>query len=310
VEFAERVALVIEDDPDIRLLLETVLAQAGFMVHSASSGLAGVRLAGQVDPLVITLDVNLPDIDGFEVARRVRTSSDAYIIMLTARGDEIDTLSGLDVGADDYMTKPFRPRELRARVEAMLRRPRVAPATGADLAPDPGPPASAGTAPAPAPAAAPAAASAPAVGEPGRHAAASAPAGTTGAAPAAPSDAAASAAPHESSYDVINGLRVDRDARTVEVDGEAVALTRSEFDILAALWSNFGKVVTKHNLVRALWGDDYDVGTLVTPSDHRSVEVHMANLRRKIGEDTASPRWIDTVRGVGYRLNAPKTPAR
>ncbi|TGO03783.1 response regulator transcription factor [Serinibacter arcticus] len=296
-------ALVIEDDPDIRLLLETVLAQAGFMVHSASSGLAGVRLAGQVDPLVITLDVNLPDIDGFEVARRVRTSSDAYIIMLTARGDEIDTLSGLDVGADDYMTKPFRPRELRARVEAMLRRPRVAPATGADLAPDAGPPAS----PAAAPAAQPAAAPASTVAEPGRHAAAPA---ATSAAPAAPAETAASTAPHETSYDVINGLRVDRDARTVEVDGEAVALTRSEFDILAALWSNFGKVVTKHNLVRALWGDDYDVGTLVTPSDHRSVEVHMANLRRKIGEDTASPRWIDTVRGVGYRLNAPKTPAR
>lgn len=122
MEFAERVALVIEDDPDIRLLLETVLAQAGFMVHSAGTGSAGVRLAHQVDPLVITLDVNLPDIDGFEVARRIRTINDAYIIMLTARGDEIDTLSGLDVGADDYMTKPFSMRELVARVKALLRR--------------------------------------------------------------------------------------------------------------------------------------------------------------------------------------------
>ncbi|GMA30435.1 response regulator transcription factor [Litorihabitans aurantiacus] len=293
MEFAERVALVIEDDPDIRLLLETVLAQAGFTVHAASNGGSGVKLASQVDPLVITLDVNLPDIDGFEVARRVRTNSDAYIIMLTARGDEIDTLSGLDVGADDYMTKPFRPRELRARVEAMLRRPRSAGRTGADLAPSP----------AVTPTVATASAAAPAptgddARETGRHAA---PAGS----------AAASAATATPAHDVINGLRVDRDARIVEVDGADVALTRSEFDILSALWVNVGKVVTKHNLVRALWGDEYDVGTLVTPSDHRSVEVHMANLRRKIGEDTSSPRWIDTVRGVGYRLNAPRaTPSR
>ncbi len=301
MEFTERVALVIEDDPDIRLLLETVLAQAGFMVHSASTGAAGVRLAHQVDPLVITLDVNLPDIDGFEVARRVRTLSDAYIVMLTARGDEIDTLSGLDVGADDYMTKPFRPRELRARIDAMLRRPRAEPPHTSDALQagpdidhglDSRPPASAYLAPKAATRGA-----------------------TVNAAPTAdPAHAALAVSSARTAQEsapsgpptVIDGLRVDSEARTVEVDGTFVALTRSEFDILAELWSSFGKVVTKHNLVRCLWGDSYDVGTLVTPSDHRSVEVHMTNLRRKLGEDISHPRWIDTVRGVGYRLNGPR----
>ncbi|WP_235866336.1 response regulator transcription factor [Serinibacter arcticus] len=302
MEFTERVALVIEDDPDIRLLLESVLEKAGFMVHSAGTGSAGVKLAHQVDPLIITLDVNLPDIDGFEVARRVRAASDAYIVMLTARDDEIDTLSGLDVGADDYITKPFRPRELRARVEAMLRRPRVSPPHGSAAA------TARHAAPAsPAPEAPPAA--------PAPQVAAVAPAEVrphpvpvttedTATAPApVATPAAATAAPVAGTVD---GLRVDRDARIVEVDGATIALTRSEFDILAALWVSIGKVVTKHDLVRAVWGEEYDVGTLITPADHRSVEVHMVNLRRKLGEDISNPRWIDTVRGVGYRLNAPR----
>lgn len=308
MEFTERVALVVEDDPDIRLLLETVLTQAGFMVHSASTGSAGVRLAHQVSPLVVTLDVNLPDIDGFEVARRIRTASDAYLIMLTARGDEIDTLYGLDVGADDYMTKPFRPRELRARVEAMLRRPRAVPLhTSAPLASAPAtsapltmPELLPGTvslgAPAPATAAqqATSSASGPAPLDQGVAAT------RVGASPD-DGDEGSNTAPDE-----IDGLRLSIEARTVEVDGVLVALTRSEFDILAELWASYNKVVTKHNLVRCLWGDNYDVGTLVTPSDHRSVEVHMANLRRKLGEDSTNPRWIDTVRGVGYRLNGPR----
>lgn len=300
MEFTERVALVIEDDPDIRLLLETVLSHAGFMVHSASTGSAGVRLAHQVDPLVITLDVNLPDIDGFEVARRIRKGSNAYVIMLTARGEEIDTLSGLDVGADDYMTKPFRPRELRARIEAMLRRPRAEPLhTSALVAPANTAPLASASPPHPISETTPPAL-APTVHEPATAAAI-----VSAARHAGPGDALDQMSP-VGPPDVIDGLRVDTQARTVQVDGEFVALTRSEFDILAELWTSYNKVVTKHNLVRCLWGDNYDSGTLITPSDHRSVEVHMANLRRKIGEDIASPRWIDTVRGVGYRLNGPR----
>ncbi len=120
-----RVGLVIEDDQDIRELVRVVLSQAGFDVHVASTGSAGVTSARELNPDVITLDLGLPpDIDGFEVARQIRKSSDAYIIMLTARAEELDTLMGLEAGGDDYLTKPFRPpRELRARVEAMMRRP-------------------------------------------------------------------------------------------------------------------------------------------------------------------------------------------
>src|SRR3954454_528530 len=119
-----RVGLAIKDDHDIRELVRVVLTQAGFEVRAASSGAEGVLAAKELDPAVITLDLGLPDIDGFEVARQIRQFSDAYIVMLTARAEELDTLIGLESGADDYLTKPFRPRELRARVTAMLRRPR------------------------------------------------------------------------------------------------------------------------------------------------------------------------------------------
>uniref|UniRef100_UPI00258B78D5 response regulator transcription factor n=1 Tax=Arthrobacter sp. TaxID=1667 RepID=UPI00258B78D5 len=120
-----RTAVVIEDDRDIRELIQVVLNQSGFDVHAADSGAAGVEAVREHCPDVVTLDLGLPDIDGFEVARRIRLFSDSYIIMLTARADELDTLLGLETGADDYLTKPFRPRELRARVGALMRRPRL-----------------------------------------------------------------------------------------------------------------------------------------------------------------------------------------
>ena len=118
------VAVVIEDDTDIRGLISQVLEQAGFLVYAASSGVDGIELVREHQPVVTTLDVSMPGIDGFETAKRIRELSDTYIVMLTARADEIDTLQGLQAGADDYVTKPFRPRELRARIEAMMRRPR------------------------------------------------------------------------------------------------------------------------------------------------------------------------------------------
>src|SRR3954453_14045355 len=131
----QRVAVVVEDDADIRDLVSVVLGSPGFDVHTAATGTAGIEAVREHRPAIITLDLSLPDIDGFEVARQVRQFSDAYIIMLTARAEELDTLLGLESGADDYLTKPFRPRELRARVTAMLRRPRggqpaAAPAAG------------------------------------------------------------------------------------------------------------------------------------------------------------------------------------
>lgn len=245
-----RVGLVIEDDHDIRELVRTVLTQAGFDVTVASSGAEGVLTAKNINPDVITLDLGLPDIDGFEVSRQIREFSDAYIVMLTARTEELDTLIGLESGADDYLTKPFRPRELRARVAAMMRRPRSA-ADPADV-----------------PAQAPA--------ENHTH-------------------------PERGNYSH-NGLELSYASRTVLVDGKEMNLTRTEFELLHALLEAGRTVRTKSDLVRRLRDEDYDVGSYISEADERSVEVHMGNLRKKLGDSPQQPRWLQTVRGVGYRL--------
>jgi two-component system OmpR family response regulator len=132
------VAVVVEDDEDVRNLIAAVLSQAGFEVHSAAGGREGVDMVRRQEASVVTLDVGLPDIDGFEVLRRIRQFSDAYILMLTAQTDELDTLTAFHTGADDFLTKPFRPRELRARVAAMMRRPRHDAAGGGALPSNPG----------------------------------------------------------------------------------------------------------------------------------------------------------------------------
>jgi DNA-binding response OmpR family regulator len=245
-----RVGLVIEDDHDIRELVRTVLTQAGFDVTVASSGAEGVLVAKNINPDVITLDLGLPDIDGFEVSRQIREFSDAYIVMLTARTEELDTLIGLESGADDYLTKPFRPRELRARIAAMMRRPRSAPE------------------PADAPAEAPA--------ESNGH-------------------------PERGNFSH-NGLELSYASRTVLVDGREMNLTRTEFELLHALLEAGRTVRTKSDLVRRLRDEDYDVGSYISEADERSVEVHMGNLRKKLGDSPQQPRWLQTVRGVGYRL--------
>lgn len=244
---ADRTAVIIEDDADIRGLLEATLQQAGFAVHPAATGTDGVRLVREKQPLVTTVDISLPDIDGFEVTRRLRTFSETFIVILTARGDEIDTLMGLETGADEYLTKPFRPRELRARIEAILRRSRP-----------------------------------------------------TAVAPAAPSPSAAAAV--ETGHVLAhNGLRLDRHTRSVDLDGQPVHLTRSEFDLVAAVLGARGRVLPKAELVRELWSDTYATGAVVTESDKRTVEVHLANVRRKLRENASRPRFVETVRGVGYR---------
>ena len=243
-----RVGLVIEDDQDIRELVRAVLSQAGFDVSVAASGTEGVLAARALNPDVITLDLGLPDIDGFEVSRQIREFSDAYIVMLTARAEELDTLIGLESGADDYLTKPFRPRELRARIAAMMRRPRTASDTVED---------------------APAAERA---GDPG--------------------------AGHYSH----NGLDLTYASRSVTVDGQELNLTRTEFELLYALLEAGRTVRTKSDLVRRLRDEDYDVGSYISEADERSVEVHMGNLRKKLGDSPQRPRWLQTVRGVGYRL--------
>ncbi|MEC5198744.1 DNA-binding response OmpR family regulator [Arthrobacter sp. PL16] len=120
-----RAAVVIEDDLDIRNLLCAILEQGGFHVSGAATGRDGVDAVRQQHPAIVTLDIGLPDIDGYEVLRRIRSTTDCYVIVLSGRTDEMDILTALQAGADDYVSKPFRPRELRARIDAMLRRPRV-----------------------------------------------------------------------------------------------------------------------------------------------------------------------------------------
>lgn len=269
----EDVAIVIEDGEDIRELLAQVLVQGGFEVHTAVDGVAGVELVREHDPIVVTIDVNMPGIDGFETARQVRAISTAYIVMITARGDEIDTLVGLQTGADDYIVKPFRPRELRARIEAMMRRPRVLAST------HPSPP--------------------------HPHAASdSAPAAHRSAAPDAPASAPWAESEPEQGLLEHRGLRLESGARVVELDGDEVELTRSEFDILRMLLSSGRRVVSKMQLAGMLRGERGEPDHYLSEHDARAIEVHVANLRRKLGESPSEPRWIETVRGVGYRRTA------
>lgn len=244
------VAVVVEDDVDIRELVTQILEQAGYEVYAAGDGVEGVRLVTEHCPQVTTLDVSLPGMDGLETARRIRTFSDTYIVMLTARADEIDTVQGLQAGADDYITKPFRPRELRARIEAMQRRPRSG----------------------------------------GRPEAAPS-------APAAPEDDGSQWLEHK-------GLRLNPAVRHADVDGTELVLTRSEFDIVHELLSSGQRVIGKEDMVLMLRGERYSGAGYVSEHDVRAIEVHMANIRRKLGESATRPRWIETVRGVGYRLTA------
>lgn len=231
----QKTAVIVEDDPDVRHLLSDVLEAAGFTTIAVDNGLDGVRAVREHHPLITTLDVTMPGIDGFEAARRIRAESETYIIMLTALDGETDVVLGLTAGADEYISKPFRPRELRARINALLRRPR-----------------------------------------------ASAP--------------AAWVAHHD--------LRLHPDDRSVTVGDDQIDLTRTEFDLLAALLREKGRVLSKADLVQVLRGEEYSVGVGLLDADKRSIEAHMTNLRRKLGDSAVQPRYIETVRGVGYRLTS------
>jgi DNA-binding response OmpR family regulator len=219
--------LVVDDEPPIIELVRGYLEREGWEVASAADGPAALAAARATRPDVVILDVMLPGLDGIEVCRQLRTFSDAYVLMLTARGEEVDRVVGLTIGADDYLVKPFSPRELVARIKALLRRPRV-PATNAAAAP-------------------------------------------------------------------ASGLEVDEPRRLVRVDGTPVDLTALEFDLLALLARDPGIVMRRSTLLEHLWGSEF-------VADDHLVDVHVANLRRKLGDDPANPRFIETVRGVGYRL--------
>ena len=221
--------LVIDDDPGLTDLLSEYLQARGLAVVTAPDGERGLeRLrSGGID--LVILDVMMPGKDGFEVCREIRAGSSVPVIMLTARGDDLDRIIGLELGADDYLPKPFNPRELLARIRAVLRR--------------------------------------------------------QGAAPNATE--AISAA----------GVRLDPERREVQVDGEPVELTTTEFEILRVLVGSAGRVVPRERLMELARGPDW-------AAFERSVDVHVSHLRRKLGDDPRAPRRIKTVRGVGYMVPA------
>ncbi|MEV8150683.1 response regulator transcription factor [Arthrobacter sp. NPDC080073] len=274
------VAVVIEDDDDVRNLVDAILKEAGFVVHSAATGREGVEVVRDHHASVVTLDVGLPDMDGHEVLRRIRQFSDAYVVMLTARRDEPDTLTAFLTGADDYVKKPFLPRELRARVTAMMRRPRT---EGRLALPEEDRGGGWG-------------------GYDGGPAGGGSRAGSAGASSAGASSAGAGSDTAEQAVIKHNGLALNYKSRTVTLQGSSLTLTRSEFDLLFDLLRANGEVRTRADLVRAARGDYYDDDAYISDADERAVETHIGNLRRKLREDPQSPRFLQTVRGVGYRL--------
>lgn len=219
--------LVVDDELPIVDLVTGYFRREGWDVRSAGDGCVALETVRTWAPDAVVLDLMLPGIDGIEVCRQMRGFSDAYVLMLTARSEEIDRIVGLTVGADDYLSKPFSPRELVARLKALLRRPRTAIAGVAGLVPA--------------------------------------------------------------------GLEVDEGRRLVRVDTEPIELTALEFDLLAALAREPGIVVTRARLFDQVWGEGY------VAQDHL-VDVHIAKVRRKLGDDPADPRFVETVRGVGYRV--------
>src|ERR1044071_550267 len=215
-------ALVVEDEENIASLVRSYLERDGFHVVHARLGAEALAEFDKRPVRVVVLDVGLPDMDGFDVCRSIRARSRVPILMLTARDEEPDRVSGLELGADDYVTTPFSPRELLARVKAVLRR--VEPwLDETEL----------------------------------------------------------------SAHDVV----VFRDAREVRVAGDTIALTAREFDLLSILLGNPDRVLTRELLLDRAWGLEFPGGT-------RTVDMHVASLRRKLGR----PELVQTVRGVGYKL--------
>jgi DNA-binding response OmpR family regulator len=222
--------LVVDDEPDLRRMLRRYLEAEGFEVAEAAGGEAALSRTRGAAPDLIVLDVGMPGMDGFAVLQEIRKVSDIPVIMLTARTEEVDRVVGLTIGADDYVTKPFSPRELVARVRAVLRR---------------------------------------------------------GGAGRAESD------------DVLefDGITLDLAGRQVRTDGRNLDLSALEFDLLAALASAPGRVFTRAQLLERVWGWDYF-------GAERVVDVHIGNLRKTLGDDASDPRFVGTVRGVGYKFVA------
>jgi len=222
----EPAILIIEDDPNIADLVEMYLRKEGFRVYQASDGERGLEVVAERSPRLVILDIGLPgQLDGFEVCRKLRAQGDLPILVLTARDDEIDRVLGLEMGADDYVTKPFSPRELVARVKGILRR-------------------------------------------------------------------AEGGSPDTPLVLVAGGVTVDTGRREVRIGDRVVGLATREFDLLRYLAEHRSLALSRRQLIDGVWGVDW-VG------DERTVDVHVRQLRRKLGDDLP----LVTVWGVGYRLD-------
>jgi two-component system, OmpR family, response regulator RegX3 len=227
-----RTILMVEDEPSITEPLAEALAREGFDTEVAGTAAKALELAERVEPDLILLDVMLPDGSGYDVCRDLRAGSRVPIIMLTARGEETDRIVGLELGADDYIVKPFSAREVVARIRAVLRR-------SDDHGERPGGPIEVGP------------------------------------------------------------LQLDRAKRSATLDGSELDLTRKEFELLELLMSEAGSVITRERLIDEVWDVNWFGST-------KTLDVHVSGLRRKLGDDSSSPRFIHTVRGVGFRFSGPE----
>ena len=226
--------LLIDDDPMITGPVDRALREAGYQVSVAHDGHAGLGLALDAHPDLVVLDVMMPEMDGWEVCKALRARSSVPILMLTALGEEVDRILGLELGADDYLTKPFSTRELLAHIRALLRRVQL------------------------------------------DHASRSADA-----------------------HIQIGAIAIDLDGRRVTRDGVELTLRYKEFELLSLLMGRSGEVVTRAELFDEVWGTDW-------LGDTRTLDVHIRWLREKIEVDPGQPRYIQTVRSVGYRFAAPE----
>ncbi|PKQ37211.1 MAG: DNA-binding response regulator [Actinobacteria bacterium HGW-Actinobacteria-1] len=226
-----RSVLVVDDNAKIVEVLSAYLKSEGFDVRTAADGPSAVASVAEQRPDIALLDIMLPGIDGIELTRRFQREYDLPIILVTAKTEEIDRLIGLEIGADDYVSKPFSPREVVARVKAVLRR-----VDGSHI-------------------------------------------------PDAPSAIE------------VGDMRIDNERREVTIAGEVVELTRTEFELLATMASHPGRVYGRLQLLEAVSGDAFE-------GYERTIDAHVKNLRKKIGDDPRNPRYVRTVFGVGYKVGS------